>query len=135
MGNTAGRQPTLKELEASLEQHFNLMVRLMGGMTIKLAPIQKGVPDRLVFLPKGRMVLVELKAWNGDLSEMQKHVHGRLKTLGQTVVVLTGRDEVDAWARQGGGVFANEGSTRPSPRRKSYKGVRLEDELKELGEQ
>lgn len=116
MTATLGRSPTFRELEASVEAYFTKMVRLMGGFTVKLAPTQKGVPDRLVFMPGGRMMLVELKADGGRLSEAQIFWHERVRALGIPVYVVTGHSGVDAFARAGGGMFSGERTDSPAPR-------------------
>lgn len=92
--------PRLHELEASLEAHFNRQVRLMGGRATKLAPTEKGVPDRLVLLPGGRVYLVELKAVDGRVSAAQALWHERSAELGTRVQLLVGRAGVDAWLRK-----------------------------------
>ena len=90
--------PTHKELEASLEAYFYRQVRLrLGGRVIKLAPTEKGVPDRLVLLPGGRVFLVELKALDGRTSAAQDLFHERAAELGTRVQLLVGRHGVDRW--------------------------------------
>lgn len=85
-------------LEAQLEAVIQRRVRLAGGMIFKLAPTVKGMPDRLVVLPGGRMYLVELKTTSGKLSPAQLELHYRLRTrVGVEVVVLKGVDEIQAW--------------------------------------
>jgi hypothetical protein len=92
------QRPTHTTAEANLEDWFRDKVRkLTGGMIIKLAPMQAGIPDRLVMLPGGHLYLVELKVAGGGLSEIQRHWHARLARLGIKVVVLTGRDECLTW--------------------------------------
>lgn len=89
------------ELEASLEAYFRKRVRLgLGGIVYKLAPTETGIPDRLVALPGGRVMLVELKTVFGTLSPRQKLVHTKLADLGTTVHVLYGRPGIDAWIKQ-----------------------------------
>jgi hypothetical protein len=39
--------------EAVLEELFQKRVRLMGGWSVKLAPMEAGIPDRLVIFPVG----------------------------------------------------------------------------------
>lgn len=79
--------------------------QVLGGRFIKMIPVIKGTPDRLVLLPGGRMYLVELKAVGGRLSAAQKLFIERAAELGTAVTVLEGRDEVDAWIRQKAGVL------------------------------
>lgn len=95
---TATRRVLHSELESSLEAHFNRVVRLhLGGRAVKLAPTEKGLPDRLVLLPGGRMHLVELKTLTGRTSAAQDLWHERAAALGTTVHVLVGREGIDAW--------------------------------------
>jgi hypothetical protein len=87
-------------LESGLEGFFRKRVRLVGGYTVKLAPTEAGIPDRLVILPGGRMRLVELKTESGALSPIQRVLHSRLAELGVEVVVLYGRNAVIRWLRE-----------------------------------
>lgn len=86
-----------KHLESSLEEFFRTSVRAAGGIATKLTSADRGVPDRLVLLPGGRIYLVELKAENGSLSPIQKVWHSRAAAKGTHVAVLTGRTQVTAW--------------------------------------
>lgn len=88
------------ELESSLEERFRFAIRSRGGRLYKLAPTDKGIPDRLVLLPQGRMYLVELKTTTGRLSPKQKHIHAQAQELGTTVVTLYGRHEIDEWVER-----------------------------------
>lgn len=88
------------KIEADLEELFRTRVRLLGGHMIKLAPMQAGIPDRLVFFPGGRLFLVELKRKDEDLSPIQRVWHARLMDRYQIGVhVLHGQDEIIAWCR------------------------------------
>ena len=50
-------------LESRIEKRVVDGARLAGGLAIKwTAPAFAGVPDRIVFLPGGRIILVEVKA-------------------------------------------------------------------------
>lgn len=89
--------PSAHELEASLEAYFNRQVRLRGGIADKIAPTRKGLPDRLVLLPGGRVYLVELKAYDGRVSAAQALYHERAAALGTRVQLLVGRAGVDRW--------------------------------------
>lgn len=87
-------------LESRVERFLVDRVRLLGGMTFKIASTTKGLPDRCVVLPGGRVYLVELKAATGRLSPMQKHLHERFRILGTPAVVLAGKQEVVEWLRE-----------------------------------
>ena len=61
-------------------------VKGTGGRAYKwVSPGNNGVPDRIVFLPGGRIIFVELKTDTGTLSQIK-----RLRELGQTVEVVKG---------------------------------------------
>lgn len=72
-------------------------VKAAGGLSIKLAPIVAGLPDRLVLLPGGRLFFVETKAPGGRLRPVQRVMHARLGGLGFPVVVLSSPEGVRAW--------------------------------------
>jgi len=110
-------KPTYAELEASLEAHFYKQVRLLGGRVEKLAPTRKGIPDRLVLLPGGRIYLCELKATSGRVSAAQSLWHERAAELGTRVQLLIGRAGVDAWIREKG----EEIDSLPKPKRTTRK--------------
>lgn len=88
---------TKQELESVLEAHFNLQIRKMGGKTDKIAPTRKGMPDRMVLMPGGRILLVELKRAKGVPSASQKVWHAEAKERGVRVHVLAGRAQTDRW--------------------------------------
>lgn len=87
----------MAQLESNLEARMRRGVRRIGGKLYKLAPTVKGIPDRMVILPGGRLFLVELKAAGGTLSPKQRLVHAEMAELGTHVTVLTGADEIDRW--------------------------------------
>lgn len=87
------------EHEAVVEKYLTEKVRVLGGLTVKMAPTRSGMPDRLVIMPGGRMYLVELKATNGRLSPLQEHFIEVVSILGLTVYVLFSRNAVEEWLR------------------------------------
>lgn len=107
----------MAELESSLEEYFRHRARLLGGYTIKLAPTERGIPDRLLMMPGSRMFLVELKADNGSLSPIQRHWHAKvLEHQGIRVHVLTGRDDVNSFLTAVVRLSDMEKRPRPRPR-------------------
>ena len=55
----------------------------MGGLALKFtSPGFTGVPDRIVLLPKGKTIFVELKKIGGKLSPRQIRVHQILRDKG-----------------------------------------------------
>lgn len=88
-------------LERVLEARLFKKVRTLGGLCVKLGPIVKGAPDRLVLLPGGRVFLVELKRSPKEgLSPAQGLWHARAAQRGTYVHVLHGAAEIDEWIRQ-----------------------------------
>ena len=86
--------------ESHVEAKFREAVRRLGGITSKIVPVEKGIPDRLVLLPGGRIQLVELKADDGRLSPAQKLWHRRASERGTDVEVVIGSTGVDRWERE-----------------------------------
>lgn len=84
--------------EAALETHFRTAVKkLLRGHTVKLIPVEVGIPDRVVLLPGGHTRFVELKAAGGSPSAMQKVWNARLGRLGFAAAFITDTAGVDAW--------------------------------------
>ncbi len=86
--------PRIRERE--VETYLADRVRRFGGLSLKLLPLHfAGLPDRLVILPGGLILFVEVKAPGGKLSALQKIAHNRLDTLGCNVYTVTGFAGVD----------------------------------------
>ncbi len=94
------------EAERDIEKRLVAGVRRCGGVAFKfVSPGQVGVPDRIVALPGGRILFVELKTEKGRLSGRQKVQIKRLTALGFEVRVLYGSRDVDEFLRE---VMPNE---------------------------
>lgn len=83
--------------EARLENRVVDAVNRAGGFAYKTAGGHTGMPDRIVILPEGRIVFVEMKAPGGVLSPIQAVTIDRLQQLGHEVRVLRGEDETNAF--------------------------------------
>lgn len=82
-------------LERDIEKLFRDEIKKAGGKAYKFtSPGNDGVPDRIVMLPDGRIVFVELKTDTGKLSRLQELQCRQIAELGQTVRVLHGLAEV-----------------------------------------
>nr|DAO48759.1 MAG TPA: Nuclease [Caudoviricetes sp.] len=82
-------------LEKDIEKLFRDEIKKAGGKAYKFtSPGNDGVPDRIVMLPDGRIVFVELKTDTGKLSRLQELQRRQIAELGQTVRVLHGLAEV-----------------------------------------
>ena len=84
--------------ERQVECYLCRCVQRVGGRAYKwTSPGCCGVPDRLVFFPKGVIIPVELKApgRKENLSKPQQLQAKRLSEMGTKVYVLSTREEVD----------------------------------------
>lgn len=74
-------------------------VKTLGGHAYKfVSPSNRGVADRLVVLP-GVVWFVEVKAEGGRLSPLQTLFIEQMKRLGQNVIVVWNKEDVDAFIR------------------------------------
>lgn len=88
---------TKKIKEKVIEDYLKTHIKKMGGMVIKLAPFYvSGLPDRLVLLPPGRAIFVELKRPSGGvLSKIQSYVHRKLADIGFRVRLLNSKESIE----------------------------------------
>lgn len=92
--------------ESTIEAKLVRMVRELGGLCFKfVSPGNPGVPDRLIILPGGRVVFVELKTEVGRLATIQKWQLEEMRRRGADVRVLKGLEQVKAFVRE---VMPNE---------------------------
>jgi hypothetical protein len=92
--------------ESEIEQKMKDAVKEHGGLFIKfVSPSTRGVPDRIVITPSGRIYFVELKKEGGRLSPMQRYMHGVFRRHNVKVYTLTGLQECLDFVR---GVFDNK---------------------------
>lgn len=87
--------------EKDIEEYLRKQVQAMGGKAYKfVSPGNDGVPDRLVCLPGGRVVFVELKAPGKTPRPLQIHQMGVLKKLGFRVEVMDSKEQVDKFVEE-----------------------------------
>lgn len=78
-------------LEKDVERILVKAIKDAGGIAYKFtSPGNDGVPDRVVCLPGGYTVFVEVKTDKGKLSRLQERQIARLRSVGQTVDVVYG---------------------------------------------
>ena len=83
--------------EKHIEQNLRKAVEKTGGRAIKLtSPGTAGMPDRLLLLPGGRVIFIELKAPGGHLRPIQKHRHNQLQQLGFTVHTINNKHQIES---------------------------------------
>ena len=87
--------------ESYIERMLKKKVEQVGGKALKfVSPGWAGAPDRLVLLPGGRLVFVELKAPGRKPRPLQLKRHEELLALGFDVVVVDSLEGVDEFIRR-----------------------------------
>lgn len=82
-------------LEKEVEKYLVREVKKIGGISFKfISPGNAGVPDRIVILPTGKVVFVELKTDKGKLTKLQESQIRKITGLGAEVKVLYGIEGV-----------------------------------------
>jgi hypothetical protein len=85
-------------LERDVEKALVNRVKALGGLCEKFtSPSARSVPDRIVTLPGGRVIFVELKAPGKKPTELQKRDHQRRRALGCDVRIIDNKDDADAF--------------------------------------
>lgn len=89
--------------ESILERKLKQEVEKIGGKALKFnSPGTAGVPDRLVLLPRGRALFVEMKAPGQRLRAIQAKRKKELEALGFEVYVIDSDTGIEAFIK---GVF------------------------------
>ena len=88
--------------EARVESELTrLVVKKHKGLSIKLpAHLYRGIPDRLILLPGGRMWFLELKKKGGRMGVHQDKFREILEGLGFTCLKIEGMMELEQWRDQ-----------------------------------
>lgn len=87
-------------LEAKVEDCLVDGVESLGGLAFKFVPAGIiGIPDRIVLLPGGRLIFVELKKPDGKVKPWQTRMHQTLRNLGFRVEVLWTIEQVNGFLR------------------------------------
>lgn len=87
--------------EKEIEERLRKVVKKSGGIALKfMSPGFSGVPDRLVLMPGGQAIFVELKAPGKKARPLQMARHEMLRGLGFPVYVIDSMEGIE--------VFCNE---------------------------
>jgi len=87
--------------ERVLEQRLVREVERLGGLAPKWAsPGNRGVPDRIVILPGGRTVYVELKAPGRPLTPLQRKWKQKLERLGHRHFKIDSAEDIERFIRE-----------------------------------
>jgi len=83
-----------KDVEAALVRR----VKALGGLCEKFtSPGRRSVPDRIVTMPGGQIIFVELKRPGGKPTEAQLKDHAKRRELGCDVRVIDSLEDVRAF--------------------------------------
>jgi hypothetical protein len=86
-------------LEKTIEAALVRRVKALGGTCEKfVSPGRRSVPDRLVTLPGGRIVFVEVKAPGKYPTELQERDHAKRRALGCDVWVIDSIEDANAFS-------------------------------------
>ena len=82
--------------EKDIEKYMACRIERLGGVAFKFtSPGNDGVPDRLVILPGGRILFVELKTKGGRLKPIQVWQQERIRRRGVEVRTVWSKAQVD----------------------------------------
>ncbi|QRG66943.1 VRR-NUC domain-containing protein [Brevibacillus choshinensis] len=87
--------------ESNLERRLVREVERIGGKAPKwTSPGNRGVPDRLVILPGGRTVYVEMKAPGKQLEPLQEKWAKTLRSLGHEVYKIDSVEGIEEFIQE-----------------------------------
>ena len=82
----------VRTIEKDIERWLGNQLKKLGCIYMKfVSPGNDGMPDRIVILPGGAVIFVELKSTQGKLMANQRVQISRLRKQGALVFVLTGK--------------------------------------------
>lgn len=85
-------------LERDVERALVRRVEALGGTCEKFtSPGRRSVPDRLITMPDGTIIFVELKAPSKKPTDLQKRDHARRRAMGCDVRVIDNKDDANAF--------------------------------------
>lgn len=82
-------------MEKTIENRLRLEVKKKGGIALKFtSPGNRGVPDRIVLLPGGKICFVELKDFGKKPDPLQVWWHSYLRGMGFEVLVIDSIEQI-----------------------------------------
>lgn len=87
--------------ESAIEKSLREAVEEAGGRCLKLpSALYRGIPDRMVLLPMGRIFFIELKDDKGRTSRTQSAFRKFLQSIGFYSDIIRGRTQVEQFIRE-----------------------------------
>ena len=88
-------------LEKTIEAYLVKRIHSLGGECEKFtSPARRSVPDRIVTMPGGKIIFVELKSPGKKATELQERDHQRRREMGFDVRVIDSKEGVDALVKE-----------------------------------
>ncbi len=82
--------------EKLIEKKLREGVRALGGIALKFtSPYHRGIPDRIVLMPGGRIYFVELKSTGKKPTLLQEKAMDELRGLGFDVRVIDNQEPLN----------------------------------------
>lgn len=89
------RKEFIEMQEANVEKYLIRYVKDKGGLCLKfISASMRGLPDRIVILPQGKIFFVELKAKGKKPRPEQTRVHKLFSSLGAKVYTADSKEKV-----------------------------------------
>lgn len=89
------RKEFIEMQEANVEKYLIRYAKDKGGLCLKfISASMRGLPDRMVILPQGKIFFVELKAKGKKPRPEQKRVHKLFSSLGVKVYTADSKEKV-----------------------------------------
>jgi len=83
-------------LEKTIENYLIKRIQSLGGECEKFtSPMRRSVPDRIISMPGGRIVFVEVKRFGKQATDMQARDHQRRREMGFSVWTVDSKAAVD----------------------------------------
>ena len=80
VNTTVGTPGATKMLEKELERKCGKIAKSVGVIWWKFtSPGTNGVPDRVMILPNGKVIFVELKVGSAKLTKLQSAIHDKIR--------------------------------------------------------
>lgn len=108
----------VRTMEKDIERWLGNQLKKMGCIYMKfVSPGNDGVPDRIIIVPGGAAVFVELKSTTGKLMANQRVQISRLRKQGALVFVITGKTDAELFVDDLKRVLYELSTTRVSKHR------------------
>lgn len=83
-------------MEKKIESYLREQVKKHGGIAFKfVSPGYSGVPDRLVIMPSGKILFVEVKDTGKKLRPLQQSIINTLRALNARCEVVDSKEQIN----------------------------------------